>query len=239
MKRIVLYPYKLGSGSAKKIQARLTSLGYNTLRVRGNGTYRPRPTDKIINWGNTKNPTWGTSFLNKTTATSVSTNKVTALLKMKLGGVSVPDFTIDMRVASNWAGKIVARTLTRASSGRGIVMCTSRTLVRAPLYTKFIDKDSEYRVHIFNGELIDYAKKVPMGEKNDVCSHDNGYLFIRNIKHLDENIVLAKSAVRVLGLDFGAVDIIRKDGVSYVLEVNTAPGMEETTLSAYVKSIIK
>jgi D-alanine-D-alanine ligase-like ATP-grasp enzyme len=45
------------------------------------------------------------------------------------------------------------------------------------------------------------------------------------------------SAVNTLGLDFGAVDlIVAKDGRVYVLEVNTAPGIEGITLEKYVKA---
>jgi glutathione synthase/RimK-type ligase-like ATP-grasp enzyme len=48
------------------------------------------------------------------------------------------------------------------------------------------------------------------------------------------------AAVKALGLDFGAVDIIvnKKGTEAYVLEVNTAPGIESpTVLAAYVEYI--
>lgn len=49
---------------------------------------------------------------------------------------------------------------------------------------------------------------------------------------------LAHSAIRALGLDFGAVDIgERADGTFVVLEVNRAPGIEAGTLEAYVNAI--
>jgi len=53
-----------------------------------------------------------------------------------------------------------------------------------------------------------------------------------------EDIFLQSTlAVNCLGLDFGAVDIIynQKKDVSFVLEVNTAPGLEGSTLNEYVK----
>jgi glutathione synthase/RimK-type ligase-like ATP-grasp enzyme len=48
---------------------------------------------------------------------------------------------------------------------------------------------------------------------------------------------LAIKAVAALGLDFGAVDVILgRDGQFYVLEVNTACGLEERTADKYVEA---
>ena len=52
---------------------------------------------------------------------------------------------------------------------------------------------------------------------------------------------IAVNAVKALGLDFGAVDIIynEKENQYYVLEVNTAPGLEGTTLIKYAERFSK
>ena len=233
LKNIVIVPYKIGSRSAKIIQEKLKQAGNKVLRVR-KGKPIPRNTDYVLRWGG-----------------NVSADKITVFNKLKSAGVSIPEYTTDMEVAKTWEGKIFARTLTRACAGRGIVICDKDTLVKAPLYTKFIDKDAEYRVHVFKGEVIDYSKKVFVQENDDlefeeseylppdIGSHNNGFIFIRKIKHLDDNINLALSAVKALGLDYGAVDIIRKDKKSYVLEVNSACGMCETTSNAYTNAILK
>jgi len=81
-----------------------------------------------------------------------------------------------------------------------------------------------------------------------VRSHDNGWIFAHNNLHLPAEAdatmrEAAIGAVRSLGLDFGAVDILaRFKGnrleACAVCEVNTAPGVENTkTLDAYVKAI--
>jgi glutathione synthase/RimK-type ligase-like ATP-grasp enzyme len=51
---------------------------------------------------------------------------------------------------------------------------------------------------------------------------------------------LALRAVKAFGLTFGAIDLASNpDGVLKVLEVNRAPGIEGSTIDAYVKAINK
>jgi D-alanine-D-alanine ligase-like ATP-grasp enzyme len=52
---------------------------------------------------------------------------------------------------------------------------------------------------------------------------------------------IAIGSVNILGLNFGAVDVIynEKENKYYVLEVNTAPGLSGTTLEKYVDAIIE
>ena len=60
----------------------------------------------------------------------------------------------------------------------------------------------------------------------------------RNLKRLEDNEIYAIRATRALGLNFGAVDIIRDiNNNSFVLEVNTAPGLEGLTLINYTNAI--
>ena len=62
---------------------------------------------------------------------------------------------------------------------------------------------------------------------------DNGYVFAREGIHKPDTIdVLSVQAIEALGLTYGAVDIIEdKQGNLYVLEINTAFGLEGTTIS--------
>jgi glutathione synthase/RimK-type ligase-like ATP-grasp enzyme len=55
----------------------------------------------------------------------------------------------------------------------------------------------------------------------------------------EELLSSACKAVNLLGLDFGAVDIGHRliDNKFFVFEVNTAPGLEGTTLDKYAKAI--
>jgi glutathione synthase/RimK-type ligase-like ATP-grasp enzyme len=136
-------------------------------------------------------------------------------------------------------------------SGRGIVLSTSdngHPLVNAPLYVKYKKKRKEFRVHVFQGAIIDVAEKRRMRAERRpdifdgyIRNHANGWVFCRNsvVRPADlEGSALAACAA--LGLDFGAVDIIwnERENKSYVLEVNTAPGLMGTTLTNYANAIL-
>ena len=66
-----------------------------------------------------------------------------------------------------------------------------------------------------------------------------GWIFCKNnIKHIDSVKKLAIKAVETLGLDFGAVDVLFYNEKPYILEVNTAPGIEGSTLTNYANTFL-
>jgi hypothetical protein len=106
-------------------------------------------------------------------------------------------------------------------------------------YTKYIPKVAEYRVHVAFGRIIKASQKrcrdIDLYDPI-VWNHGTGHHFITN-PALDARLHLATGAVEALGLHFGAVDMIKgEDDSFYVLEVNTAPGLIETTRGAYVEA---
>jgi glutathione synthase/RimK-type ligase-like ATP-grasp enzyme len=254
----IIWPYKMGSQSAKALAACL-----ETKRVRSDGNYRPKADHLIINWGNTQPPalTWAAriapgnwNMLNKTIAVNRAANKLETLGNLGVNGVNIPEFALSKDFAALYfregASKIYCRTKLNGHSGAGIVIATTpEELVDAPLYTVGLGWRQEFRVHVFNGEVIDYAKKCKMAPEtlaersitlnSDIRSHSNGWVFCREgIDLPNEMSELAIQAVAALDLDFGAVDCARtKDGTNYVLEVNTAPGLEGQTITAYVDAI--
>lgn len=249
--KLRVLPYKPASESAKALVNSLRPgaiIKKQTTAVKGRRKV-------LLNWGNS-HPQFsltGVTVLNKPEAVGRASNKLVALQVMKAAGVNVPDFTSDRTVAQGWitAGKIaLCRTLLRANSGRGIVISRQASeLVAAPLYVKYIRKEIEYRVHVFNGVVIDAVEKRRRSgfqESTDynryIRSYKQGWIFAR------ENVVLSEAvkaqainAVAALGLDFGAVDIvIAKDRAKtpYVLEVNTSPGLQGTTLQSYKTAVL-
>jgi glutathione synthase/RimK-type ligase-like ATP-grasp enzyme len=256
--RAVVLPYKMGSQSAKKLsQALTTLLGLRVRRVRHDrGRYLPRLRSLIVNYGSGSVPArWPSrgTWLNHPSNTTAAGNKLAAFKRFKDAGLSVPEFTTDRAVADGWVrdgATVVCRTLLNAHSGRGIVLSDlEHPLVHAPLYVKYKKKRKEFRVHVFKGTVIDVAEKRkrrvevrPPHFDGYIRNLANGWVFCRDaiVRPADMD-QLAVSACTALGLDFGAVDIIwnERENKSYVLEVNTAPGLEGTTLSNYAGAIAR
>lgn len=253
--RAVILPYKGGSRSAKLLAQRLTeALSLKVRRVRPDGLYRPKLRSLIVNYGSSLRPAWaGTPrFLNPPEACARAGNKLRAFEAFKDKGLSIPDFTTDRNVALGWiegGAVVVCRTVLNGHSGRGIVLADHReALVHAPLYVKYKKKRKEFRVHVFQGRVIDVAEKRKRRATDENARFDgyvrnlaNGWVFCRDavIRPADLES-LAVGACAALGLDFGAVDIIwnERENKSYLLEVNTAPGLEGTTLINYSTAIL-
>lgn len=247
MPRFVIYPYKMYSQSARALRDALGGI-----MVYPDRRYRPRDNDIIINWGNAHTPNWhplaDENYLNKVGYVEQASNKLFALESLDAFDIPIPDFTTDKYDVLDYPS-VYARTILRGHGGEGIYYYdgedVNEDMVDAPLYVKGLAIKSEYRVHIFNGQVIDYIKKrrregdIATQEESLVRCHDNGWIFTRqNLRRLPRIEELALRAVEALQLDFGAVDIVRDNhNDCFVLEVNTAPALIGTTLSSYVNAI--
>mgnify|MGYP001558440459 CR=1 FL=1 len=257
---LVIWPYNPYSESARLLASNLGErLGKRVLRVRSGGRFKPRYGDWILNWGNSNVPDWANqdnspftqlNWLNKPHCVARASNKLITFNTLAEKGIEHVQYTSNRQVVQNWLdqGRIVfARTFTSASGGKGIDVLRKdgNELPRsAPLYTLYQRKDQEFRVHVFRGEVIDVTEKrrVREFEQSDdqklIRNHDNGWVFCRDGISEPRNLRdLAIRTVNGLGLSFGAVDIISDRGDCYVLEVNTAPGIEGTTLDRYVNAL--
>lgn len=240
-----LYPYKQGSAGAKALA---DALGIKQLKHEG----RLTSPDVVINWG--------ASFvaarvnyqkvLNTPDAVARASNKLEAFKALSQAGVSVPEWVETEAGAKDWldgGSDVVMRHKLNGHSGDGIEIVTTGEgpggLVPVPLYTKYIKKKDEYRIHVFQGEAFFVQRKarkldVPPEEVNwKVRNLAGGFIFAHKDVEVDDVArTEAVAAVAALSLDFGAVDIIHgTDGKFYVLEVNTAPGLQGATLDAYVE----
>ena len=259
--RPVLVPYDRTSLSGKAV-----SRHFKVKRPFADGRFRPKKSDVIINWGiNDEIPIIkeDTLVLNKPKDVSLAASKLDCLTILGKNGINVPYFATNLEDAKSLFGiteKVFCRTLTRASKGKGIVIAKNeKELVDCTLYTAMLDVDIEYRVHVFNGEVIDLAQKKRMSterrkdKKIEVRNEEvrnlmNGWSFTRTDITLKdaggvfyhEIIKIALEGAKALNLDFCAIDLIKdKNDVFYILEVNTAPGMKKgtTTHRRYVRAI--
>lgn len=237
--RIYIAPYKMGSASAKALAHSM-----NVLRV--NGTKRFRPSDVIINWGkaNIQTVKGSPTIINNANAIAIARNKISTLQKLKQASVPTIEFTTSRNEAMSWqdGGDIVmCRTNVTSSQGVGIIVAKEMDdIPYAPLYTKYI-KAHEYRMHVYRDKVFFLQKKKRRSETecNDYIKNSNGgWVFCQEEVRAPLSVFKAAiDAVKVLGLHFGAVDVLYReaDDKVAVLEVNTAPGIEGTTLQKYTE----
>lgn len=228
MRRLVIVPNNIGSRSAKALADTLSEkVGHKVFRVTADRVGRRVP-----------------FFLRE------GTDKLTQFQRFHEHNVPCPEFTTELESARGWisSGPVVCRTLLRGSEGRGIVMAeAAEQLVDAPLYTRYTKKRKEFRVHVFNGQVIDVQEKRRRkefdGERDTrIRNTSNGYVFCRaNVVEPTGLRDLAVQAVQALGYSMGAVDIgfNERDNRCFVFEVNSTPGMEGTTLQSYGNAIVE
>lgn len=251
-----IYPYRIGSNSINQLRA-----GLNAKLIRLEGSrFKGGPDKNVINWGNSAAlpELDNCNLLNHPSVVAFASNKLN-FFNTVVGQVSIPDFTVDRGEAYAWieSGKMVCvREKLTGHSGEGLVILKNDDEWQeynhndAKLYVKYIPKKDEYRVHVFKGEVFDVQRKgieanTPREFVNfQVRNAAGGFIFLRNedqSKYPEQIYAEAKKAMELIGLDFGAVDIIWNEyrKTAYVLEVNTAPGLTGTTLTNYIDQFAK
>ena len=223
-----------------------------------NSRFRGNPRKTVINWGNGRalpEEVARCKILNDPDRVQIVSNKRSFFYAMSRDErvdtrPRLPEFTDNEETARNWvlAGETVCiRSILQGSGVEGLIIVGPGNLqefVRAPLYVKYVKKISEYRVHVVNAQVIDVQKKAKRtdhdGERNtQIRNLANGYIYARGGFTAEEDVVIqAKLAMAASGLTFGAVDVIynRHQGHAFVLEINSAPGLQGSTLVNYANA---
>lgn len=256
MARIVFIPYGPSKGLFQLRQA-LREKGHRTYKSTMRGYVRRRD-DMFIMWGNGDVPR-GTYAPGQPLNVDLgyALNKLNTFQMWRRWNedrqmvperaVSYPKFaTSRAQAIRELRLPIVARTILNGHEGAGIVIAeTHDQLPDAALYTEYKKKLKEFRVHLFNREVIDVTQKRKRNGANvdtRIRNTAGGWVFTRtNIQEPADLRQQALVAINALGLDFGAVDIIynQYENKCYCLEINTAPGIEGTTVDAYANAIIR
>ena len=252
MNNVWVFPYKAGSNSGREIAR---ELGVKRIAHK-NSKFKGREGKTVINWGASNLPeeVAKCTVLNPAAAVKKASDK---LQFFRNAECRKPVWTTDRDEAGQWAEggvTVVVRTVLNGHSGEGIILVERDEedfgavhMPEAPLYTQYVPKKQEYRVHVFQGRVIDVQRKARKRDVPDdqvdwkVRNNANGFVFARNgdaLGDVPEDVLSqATRSVGSLGLDFGAADVIfnERSQLAYVLEVNTAPGLVGTTLDNYAE----
>jgi len=253
-----VFPYKAGSKSAIALAQ---ALNVKTLRL-NNSTFVPKANKVLVNWGSTTAPKnfidSGMTIVNPPEKLRNASNKKMFFEKTLdfKDAPRVPPFTCSKAKAAEWfvEGKkvtVFARTLLAAHSGEGIIKINSKEelnqIQEGTLLCLYIPKRREFRIHATKDKVFSIQEKKAKIEDGQVDADyqirnlANGFIFARqNLDQIPDDVKeQAIKAVKMVDLDFGAVDIIwnERQKQAYVLEVNTAPGLEGQTVLDYAEML--
>ncbi len=125
-----------------------------------------------------------------------------------------------------------------------------KKFVKCDYVVDFIDKTREFRVHVLGGRWVSISEKkrdaaLPpaTGKAKYVWAKRNGYPhFVLSENDPIRPLVgsIAVKAAKALHFDFGAVDVILgEDGKLYVLEVNSAPCLNDRRIALYARYFLE
>lgn len=208
--------------------------------------YQEIPQDKeitrIVRWGSRK--TFNGRQLNTSEAIGKASDKQLSRTLLREAGLPVP---LDTENKFPLVGRPA-----KHSAGSGFFYCrTPRGLRRAKrkgavYFSQYYPKQNEYRVHVGSGRVLfmsikegDKTRKIWNAHKNEFTfRHMHRSEWLEN-EHLLNIARVAKKAIKVLGLNYGAVDILADaDKVGnyppfVICEVNSAPALSDLALNHY------
>jgi hypothetical protein len=188
----------------------------------------------VVCWGRGHNGTEPT--LN---ANAGRSNKLQQLQKFKNAGIlTVPFFATLPTAAEDFP--VLGRKLSH-TGGKDIALIMQpgdAPLFPSDFYTRYVPRLTEFRTWVYRKRhLATYEKRLTKPEQflrrpRVGANYRNGFTFqLVGSESVPEGLRdIAARCVDALGLDFGAVDILKGiDGKFYVLEVNCGPGVEGET----------
>lgn len=174
-----------------------------------------------------------------------SVEKITQMIKLSLGGVSVPETFLFNRYSFKYNKEIIKSWInypcvlkTGGSKGEMVwkiesfeeLMEKKKGLKKETMMVqKFIPNEFDIRVLYMYGEVLGAIKRSSADDfYNNIAKGGES----EKIDITEEEERLAKKSCKVLRVDFGGVDIVRTSEGPLVFEVNTGPqiyGFEKTT----------
>lgn len=198
----------------------------------------------VVRWGN-RIPLNMTNCIvyNTAEASAKASNKKTARQILEQAKVPIPVLVTPKNFKSSYL-PIIARPSYHSKCKNLRILKTKDEFLKhyaekerkGWYYSQYIDKEHEYRIHCAHGKVLSISEK-PRPKNHTAANpvYGWGYSVVeeewRVIPWNEYRATWCKTAldaVKAMGLDFGAVDIVTKDKQAYVLEINTAGSLTES-----------
>jgi glutathione synthase/RimK-type ligase-like ATP-grasp enzyme len=241
--KLWMFAYKNVSESAKLLAEKA-----DIWMIKHEGSnFKGKPGQFILNWGAGTGvytaATGGAVLLNPPQLIDIAVSKLEWFEQMhRKGGPRVPEWTTSIRTARGWiedGETVVCRTQLEGCKGAGIVVAKKDVdIVRSPLYTIKVDNAKEYRVYMFNDEVLDFRIKKGKPTNGMMIGDDIEFVMTDELPP-DDVILQARKAARCLKLTTQGVDVVWDGEKAYVLETNTAPYLGIQTAKKYAARLTK
>ncbi|MCA2570676.1 ATP-grasp domain-containing protein [Microcystis sp. M42BS1] len=229
--------YKIYASPKSRPSARrlATHMGAKLMKTRGDVCFVD------IVWGNLSNSPRKVWLNCEYGLANTTIDKLEQYKEFDKANVPCPRWTTDKEKAKEFK-KAFARKTVKGHSGVGIEDFNGQDAI---VYTEYVPKKREFRVHVVGNypevDIQEKKKKKGVEVNYQIRNKKNGWVYCRDIELAPELKArlteLAKSALNALWpfTNWGAVDIIynEKQDKLYVLEVNSAPGLEGYTVEFY------
>jgi glutathione synthase/RimK-type ligase-like ATP-grasp enzyme len=243
----VFFAYHNRSKPTGELLAKMLQLPHGIFPSENDTNIRPIMDDTLIRWGS-RTDEWVDEHYDKVVnsceAIKRCSDKLQSLELMDMAGINVPEYSDDPEsLIEQFGYPILGRNRHHARGTDIKLVLQKRDLRRQKdYYVRYIPTNREYRIHVVGDEVIRVQGKYldnSAEQVSHVRNYATGYRFRKPRMRLhSERLSMAVEAVKIHGLDFGAVDLlIGDDGLGYVLEVNTAPSCSPLTLGAYAVAL--
>lgn len=228
----ILRPDKIGEPSCSKLKTYLELNGITEVEV---GREVVTDSTMRIRWGS-RLPYNGYSTqleLNTPEAIGLAVDKKRARKIFRDNGLLTPRsfFSKKEVLISKKVFPIIGRPRVH-TQGKHFEVFNSQSEIRnfpeMGYYSELIPKDREIRVYVVGGRVEGIAEKIPEDPSEISWNVHQGAKMMDVAYNIDAHTWAednAKFAMKLLGLNFGGVDIMMYKNMPYVLEVNTAPAL--------------
>lgn len=176
-------------------------------------------------------------------------DKITQYQYFKDNNIPHPEWTIKKEDAKLWQTKghvVIARERIKSQSGGGVhVVEPGQEIPDAKVYTRYEKKKREFRVNIFKDGVVNMREKVKQKKEGSsfIRNTANGYTTTHcrpmTDKLRNQLKEIALKARAVSKSDFIGVDIAYNEYYDklFVLEVNSGPSIEGSSVQEFVKAM--